>query len=184
MGGICIDRLISRLLRITITAISVAMVSVAITGTCAYTFEAQQLYHEGEPVIHGDTGFQSRIHDALDYLEDRYPDNYRETAFWLTEVRPTDACTRVNGLGVCYISKKDASDQRVWLAGVLIHEAQHVEDDYTYFIEHPYTVEESELRALRSQSAFLASAYGWSPEQRESWIDYWMDNRYWERAKY
>lgn len=157
----------------------VTLLSVAIAGATAQTYSASQL-HPGEvPEVYGDPEFKATVQAALDYLRLNYPGDYDNVTFWLSEVRPTDTYTRVNSYGICYLNAADCGNY-FWTAGVLIHEAQHVQDDGTYFIEHPYTADESELRALTVQAAYLASINGWTDDQESEWVDGWFARRYWE----
>lgn len=130
-------------------------------------------------VPQGDATFNGNVQQALDYLKTAYPADYENVIFWLSEVRPTDTYTRVSKNGVCYINGADADASYYWLAGVLIHEAQHVADDDIYFVDNPYSDRESEHRALDVQGAYLGSVNSWTPDQTNSWIDGWLAKQYW-----
>jgi|AGTN01.2.fsa_nt_gi hypothetical protein len=131
-------------------------------------------------VVYGDDSFRGNVQQALDYLKTEYPADYANVTFWLAEILPTDTYTRVNTSGVCFLNGADADASFYWLAGVLIHEAQHVADDSIYFVGHPYSDRESELRALTVQAAYLGSVNDWTQAQTDSWIDGWLEKEYWE----
>lgn len=160
------------------------LVLILITGLSAASCQDKETFHtDGMPVIFDDDvnpGFKDNVNLALDYLRDHYPDNYTSVTRWLTEIRPTGTFTRVNNKGICYIDRDDANASYIWLAGVLIHEARHVEDDNTYFISAQYSPEESERRALYSQASFQASVNGWTGEETEDWAEEYLKTRYWE----
>lgn len=132
------------------------------------------------PTMYGDGQFKASIADAMDYLKTEYPDDYGRVAYWISEIRPTDTYTRIDNHGICYIDPDDAKASRYWLAGVLIHEAQHTYDDNVYFSDRPYTARESEARALDVQAAYLGSVNGWTEEQVQNWIDGYLALNYWE----
>jgi hypothetical protein len=155
----------------------VTLLSVLVVSTVAQTYQAT-LINRGA-VMYGDTAFNGNVQKALDYLKADYPADYENVTFWLSEVRPTDTYTRVNTSGVCFINGNDADASYYWLAGVLIHEAQHVADDDIYFVDNPYSDRESEHRALDVQGAYLGSVNSWTPEQTNSWIDGWLAKEYW-----
>jgi hypothetical protein len=120
------------------------------------------------------------VQQALDYLKADYPADYANVTFWLSEIRPTDTYTRVNTSGVCFLNDADAEASFYWLAGVLIHEAQHVADDDVYFVDHTYSDRESEQRALTVQADYLGAINSWTQEQSGSWIDGWLAKEYWK----
>jgi hypothetical protein len=130
--------------------------------------------------VYGDGQFQGNVQHALDYLKADYPADYANVTFWLAEIHPTDTFTRVNTSGICFINGADADASFYWLAGVLIHEAQHVADDDVYFVDNAYSDRESEHRALNSQVSYLGSVNGWTQEQCNSWVDGWLAKEYWK----
>ena len=132
------------------------------------------------PVVYGDSLFKDNVAYSMDYLRQAYPDNFGHVAYWIAEIRPTDTYTRIDNNGICYINEKDADASFYWLAGVLIHEAQHTQDDNTYFLTHPYTARESEARALEVQATYLGSVDHWTNEQVQSWVDGYLGTNYWE----
>jgi hypothetical protein len=153
---------------------------VLVVGATAQTYPARPMHPDSLPAITGDQAFKGNIQQALDYLEVNYPDDYKNVTFWLTEIHPTDTYTRVNNYGVCYVNGNDADASFYWLAGVLIHEAQHVADDDTYFVDNEYTPAESEHRALTMQASYLAAINSWTQAQADYWINGWMEKEYWE----
>jgi hypothetical protein len=153
------------------------VLSVLVVSTVAQTYPAT-LINRGA-VVHGDPAFTGNMQQALDYLKADYPADYDNVTFWLAEILPTDTYTRVNTSGICFINGNDANASYYWLAGVLIHVAQHVADDDIYFVDHPYSARESEHRALDAQGAYLGSVSSWTPEQTNSWIDGWLAKEYW-----
>jgi hypothetical protein len=158
----------------------IVVLAVLVVSVEARTYQGK-LIHEGPlPVIYGDTAFKVNVQQALDYLATNYPADYENVVSWLAEIRPTDTYTRVNSAGVCHLNADDFTASYLWLASVLIHEAQHVNDDAIYFVDHPYTAEECEHRALNVQSAYLEDVNGWTREQADMWVDGWMAKRYWE----
>lgn len=130
-------------------------------------------------VVYGDAMFKGNVQQALDYLKTDYPADYANVTFWLAEIHPTDTYTRVNTSGICFVNGNDSTASFYWLAGVLVHEAQHVADDDIYFVDHAYSDRESEHRALDAQGAYLGSVSSWTPTQTQSWIDGWMAKEYW-----
>lgn len=134
----------------------------------------------------GDPHFKSNVDQAMSCLKESYPEYYLSVSYWIKEIRPTDTYTRINNHGICYINKNDSRASHYWLAGVLIHEARHVEDDNTYFLHHDYSPEISEKSALTVQAEFLGSLNGWTDEQEQNWINKHFMTRYWETipAKY
>ncbi|HMK46500.1 MAG TPA: hypothetical protein VK436_07715 [Methanocella sp.] len=139
-----------------------------------------------DTVIYGDGHFVNNIELAMGYLDQEYPAEYTLVNRWISEIHPTDTYTRIDNNGICYINDKDIDASCYWLAGVLIHEAQHTEDDHTYFLNHTYTAKESEARALEAQGAYLGSVNHWTPVQIQSWVDGYLATDYWETipAKY
>ena len=138
------------------------------------------------PAIYGNDHFVNNIELAMGYLYQEYPDNYTSVNRWISEIHSTDTYTRIDNNGICYINDKDIDASRYWLAGVLIHEAQHTEDDHTYFLNHTYTARESEARALEAQGAYLGSVNRWTKDQVQNWVDGYLATDYWETipAKY
>jgi hypothetical protein len=155
----------------------VTLLSVVVVSAVAQTNPATPVTRGA--VATGDNVFNGNVQKALDYLKADYPADYASVTFWLSEVRPTDTYTRVNTQGICYINDADADDSFYWLAGVLIHEAQHVADDDLYFVDNPYSDRESEQRALTVQAAYLGSVNSWTPTQADSWVDGWLAKQYW-----
>jgi hypothetical protein len=172
--------LASNVFRYAKIAVIILVLAVLVVSVEAQTYQGKQLHESALPVIYGDTMFKSNTQKALDYLEASYPGDYNNVVAWLSEIRPTDTYTRVNNEGICYINGNDANASYYWLAGVLIHEAQHVNDDAIYFVDNQYTPEESEHRALISQATYLEDISGWTQAQADSWVDGWMAKRYWE----
>jgi hypothetical protein len=172
---------ISRFARI---ALLVTLLAVLVVSTVAQTNPTTPVTRGA--VVYGDDAFKGKMQQALDYLKADYPADYDNVTFWLSEVRPTDTYTRVNTSGICFINGSDADASYYWLAGVLIHEAQHVADDRIYFVDHPYTDRETEQRALTVQASYLRSVSGWTEEQSGSWVDGWLAKEYWATipAKY
>jgi len=138
------------------------------------------------PTVYGDSQFTNNLETAMGYLYQEYPADYASVNRWISEVHPTDTYTRIDNNGICYINEKDIDASRYWLAGVLIHEAQHTEDDHTYFLNHTYTARESEARALEAQGAYLGSVNHWNSDEIQSWVDGYLATDYWETipAKY
>jgi len=155
----------------------------AFTGTVsaiAYQSVPSESFGKVSPVISGDSTFKENVGISLAYLQQDYPDNYSHVIYWISEIRPTDTYTRINNNGVCYINENDANASYYWLAGVLIHEAQHTQDDNTYFLSHSYTARESEARALEVQATYLGSVNSWTNDQIQNWIDGYFSTNYWE----
>ena len=148
-------------------------------STVAQTYPATPARNGDAPTVYGDAAFQGKVQQALDAMKADYPDDYHSATFWLSEIRPTDTFTRVNNGGICYINGNDADSSFYWLAGVLIHEAQHVADDDIYFVDHPYSDEASEQRALTVQAAYLESINGWTHAQTDLWVSGWLAKSYW-----
>ena len=146
----------------------------------ARTYQATPFHPGALPDIYGDETFQGNVQQALDYLQASYPDDYHNVTFWLSEIRPTDTYTRVDSYGVCHIDVTDQQASYYWLASVLIHEAQHVADDHVYFVDHAYTADQSEYRALVAQASYLAAINDWTSEQKYYWVNGWMSKKYWE----
>ncbi len=161
-------------------AVIIIVLAVLVVSVEARTYQGKPMHEGALPEVSGDQAFTGNIQQALSYLEASYPEDYNNVVSWLSEIRPTDTYTRVNNEGVCYINGNDANASYYWLAGVLIHEAQHVNDDAIYFVDNPYTADESEHRALISQAAYLEGINGWTQAQADSWIDGWLAKRYWE----
>lgn len=178
--GITIDGLARYFIRYIRLVAMVAIISVMVTGATAQNLQASQVHTGSISDIYGDQRFKDNIQASLDYLKTNYPADYNNVTFWLAEIRPTDTYTRVNNYGTCYINGPDADASFYWLASVLIHEAQHVQDDDTYFIDNAYSDQESEHRALISQAIYLKSVSNWTQEQTDSWIDGWLQKKYWE----
>jgi hypothetical protein len=153
------------------------VLSVFVVSAVAQTNPATPVNHGA--VVYGDDAFKASMQQALDYLNANYPADYESVTFWLSEVWPTDTYTRVNTSGICFINAADADASYYWLAGVLIHEAQHVADDRIYFVDSPYSDWESEQRALTVQATYLSSVNGWTKVQTDSWIDGWLAKQYW-----
>ena len=172
--------LASNIFRYAKIATIIIVLAVLAVSVEAQTYQGMPVHESALPEISGDQAFTGNIQQALDYLEASYPADYDNVVFWLSEIRPTDTYTRVNREGICYINGDDASASYYWLAGVLIHEAQHVTDDAIYFVDHQYTADESEHRALISQAAYLEGVNGWTQAQADEWIDGWLAKRYWE----
>ena len=156
-----------------------AFVALAVVGGTAHTYQATEQHPGSGPAVGGDPRFAGNVQAALDYLKANYPSDYAKVTFWLSDVNPTDTFTRVDSGGHCYINGADGDASFYWLAGVLIHEAQHVQDDATYFVDHPYSAEESEHRALLSQVAYLGSINSWTQQQDDYWVDGWLAKKYW-----
>lgn len=146
----------------------------------AYQSAPSESFGKVSPVISGDSMFKENVGISLAYLQRDYPDNYAHVIYWISEIRPTDTYTRIDNNGICYINANDADASHYWLAGVLIHEAQHTEDDNTYFLSHSYTARESEARALEVQAAYLGSVESWTGAQIQSWVDGYLGTNYWE----
>ncbi len=178
MGGISTAGYVVSIKRFARLAALAVVLSVLIISTVAQTNPAMPLGTGA--VLYGDDAFKANVQQALDYLKADYPADYANVTFWLAEVRPTDTYTRVNTRGICYLNDADAESSYLWLASVLIHEAQHVADDDIYFVDNPYSDRESEQRALTVQATNLASENGWTQEQSNAWIDGWLAKEYWK----
>ena len=158
-------------------------VTYAFTGTVsaiAYQSAPVESFGKLSPVLSGDSMFKENVVKSLAYLQQDYPDNYSHVIYWIAEIKPTDTYTRIDNNGICYINEKDADASYYWLAGVLVHEAQHTQDDNSYFLSHSYTARESEARALEVQATYLGSVDHWTKEQVQSWIDGYLGTNYWE----
>jgi len=172
--------LASNVIRYLKMAAIIVVLAVLVVSVEAQTYQGK-LIHEGPlPAIYGDEAFKSNVQQALDYLATNYPADYEIVVSWLDEIRPTDTYTRVNSAGICHLNADDSYASYYGLAGVLIHEAQHVNDDAIYFVDNPYTADESEHRALNIQAAYLGVVNDWTQEQADEWVDGWMAKRYWE----
>lgn len=172
----------TRILIITFTTVFL-LISIAVPGQDS---DASVAYTGTEPVIFGEDHFRENVMIALEYLENNDPDAYLSVIYWIDDIHPTDTYTRVNNFGTCYLNSNDFDANPIWLAGVLIHEAKHVEDDNSYFLRNAYSDRESEQRALSSQVKFLAVENSWTGNEADNWVSGWLEKRYWETipAKY
>jgi hypothetical protein len=142
---------------------------------------ALSIYFSDGPVIYEDNDpfFKQNVELSLDYLKMNYPENYTAVNKWIREIRPTDKYTCINNHGICLIDKDDQGASYIWLAGVLIHEAKHTEDDNTYFLTNSYSAEESERRAIEFQADYLGSVNGWDDYQVKAWAESNIKDKYW-----
>ncbi len=172
--------LIRNTVRYGMIAAMIVVIAVMAVTVEARTYPGKLIDDGATPEIYGDAAFQGKVQQAIGYLAANYPADYKSVVTWLEEIRPTDTYTRVNNAGVCYINGEDVDSSYYWLAGQLIHEAQHVNDDAVYFAAHPYTADESEHRAPDAQAVYLESVNGWTDAQASLWVTGWLTERYWE----
>ncbi|WP_424359009.1 hypothetical protein [Methanocella sp. MCL-LM] len=162
--------------------LAIALTSLFPASATAVAYEALPAGTFGAPgpTVYGDDRFKVSINTAMEKLQAEYPEDYLRVSSWISEIRPTDTYTQIDNHGICYIDPADATANPYWLAGVLVHEAQHTYDDSVYFSNHPYTARESEARALEVQAAYLGSVNSWTEDQVQSWVDGYLAQNYWE----
>ncbi len=178
-GGFVTVSKVSNIIRYSSFTILILFLTIMLIGSVAHTYQAVPVRTGDTPTVFGDAAFQGSVQKAMDYLKAEYPADYANVNLWLVEIRPTDTYTRVDSYGACYVNGNDSGASTYWLAGVLIHEAQHAADDHGYFVDHPYSDRASEQRALTSQVNYLGSVSGWTQQQDDDWVNGWLAKQYW-----
>ncbi|MHB1125664.1 MAG: hypothetical protein ACYC2T_01715 [Bacillota bacterium] len=129
-----------------------------------------------KPAIIGSVDFTGKVTEALGLLKNNAPSHYVMVQKYLTQVAESaNSGVDVNS-GVFYLGWTTVFTSDIyWLAGVIVHDASHVE---AYRLGQSYAGREGEERAIQVQKEVLQLLD--APPDYQDYLDTVMSSEFWD----